>query len=68
MSKLLAIQDNIMSIARNNLIFADSMRLGQYPAERTDYAPVTFVLVNYQTGGPPSRLHTVITSWTHAGH
>ena len=58
--KLLAIQDNIMSIARNNLIFADSMRLGQYPAERTDYAPGTFVLVNYQTGGPPSRLHTVL--------
>jgi hypothetical protein len=60
MSKLLAIQDNIISIARNNLIFADSMHLGQYPAERTDYAPSTFVLVNYQTGGPPSRLHRVL--------
>jgi hypothetical protein len=47
MYKLLAIQDNIMSIARNNFIFADSMHLGQYPAQGTDYAPGTFVLVNY---------------------
>jgi transposase InsO family protein len=58
--KLLAVQDNIMTIARKNLIFADSLHLEQYSAERTDYAPGSFVLVNYQTGGPPSRLHTVL--------
>jgi hypothetical protein len=59
MIKLLAIQDNIMTIARNNIIFTDSMHLGTYPAPRTDHAPGSFVLVKYREGAPPSRLHTL---------
>jgi transposase InsO family protein len=60
MIKLLAIQDNIMTIARNNIIFTDSMHLGTYPAPRTDHAPGSFVLVKYREGAPPSRLHTLL--------
>jgi transposase InsO family protein len=50
--KLLAIQDNIMTIARNNIIFTDSMHLANYPAPRTDHAPGSFVLVKYREGAP----------------
>jgi hypothetical protein len=60
MIKLLAIQDNIMTIARNNIIFTDSMHLGTYPAPRTDHAPGSFVLVRYRDGAPPSRLQTLL--------
>jgi transposase InsO family protein len=60
MIKLLRIQDEIMKIARDNIIFTDSMHLGTYPALRTDYAPGTFVLVKYREGAPPTRLHTVL--------
>jgi len=60
MIKLLATQDAIMTIARNNIIFADSTHLGSYPAPRTDYAPGAFVLVKYREGAPPSRLHTLL--------
>jgi hypothetical protein len=60
MIKLLAIQDNIITIARNNIIFTDSMHLGTYPAPRTDHAPGSFVLVKYREGAPPSRLHTLL--------
>jgi hypothetical protein len=49
-----------MNIARDNVIFTDSMHLGTYPAKRTDYAPGTFVLVKYREGNPPSRLHTLL--------
>jgi transposase InsO family protein len=59
MVKMLAVQDNILTVARNNLIFADSMHLGTYPALRTDYAPGSFVIVKYLEGAPPTRLHTV---------
>jgi hypothetical protein len=60
MIKMLAVQDNILTIARNIIIFADSMHLGTYPALRTDYAPGTFVLVKYREGAPPTRLHAVL--------
>ena len=60
MIKLLRIQDEVMKIARDNIIFTDSMHLGTYPALRTDYAPDSFVLVKYREGAPPTRLHTVL--------
>jgi hypothetical protein len=47
-------------MARNNIIFTDSMHLGNYPAPRTDHAPGSFVLVKYREGAPPSRLHTLL--------
>jgi hypothetical protein len=60
MVKLLAIQDNIMKIARNNIIFTNSMHLANYPAPRTDHPSGSFVLVKDREGGPPSRLHTLL--------
>ena len=60
MIKLLRIQDKVMKIARDNIIFTDSMHLGTYSALRTDYAPDSFVIVKYREGLPPTRLHTVL--------
>jgi hypothetical protein len=60
MINLLAIQDNITTIARNNIVFTDSMQLGCYPSQRTEYAPRSYVLVKYREGAPPSRLHTML--------
>jgi hypothetical protein len=60
MTNLIALQDNIMTIARNNIAFADSMHIANYPAQRTDHAPGSYVLVKYREGAPPSRLHTLL--------
>jgi transposase InsO family protein len=60
MVKLLALQDNIIALARDNIVFTDSMQLGNYPSQRTEYAPRTYVLVKYREGAPPSRLHTML--------
>jgi hypothetical protein len=60
MTKLIALQDNIMTIARNNIAFADSIHIANYPAQRTDHAPGSYVLVKYREGGPPTRLHTIL--------
>ena len=60
MINLLAVQDNITTIARNNIVFTDSMQLGKYPPQRTEFAPRSYVLVKYREGAPPSRLHTVL--------
>jgi hypothetical protein len=57
---LLAVQDNIITIARNNIIFTDSMQLGNCPPKRTEYAPQSYVLVKYREGPPPSRLQTLL--------
>jgi hypothetical protein len=59
-SKLIALQDNIMTIARNYIAFADSIHIANYPAQRTDHAPGSYVLVKYREGGPPTRLHTIL--------
>ena len=32
--------------------------MAQYPAERTQYAPNSYVLVVYREGSAPTRLHT----------
>ena len=55
---LLKVQDKLISIAKNNIIFADNAHMAQYPAERTQYAPNLFVLVLYREGSAPTRLHT----------
>ena len=60
MINLLAVQDNITTIARNNIVFTDSMQLGNYPSQRTEFAPRSYVLVKYREGAPPSRLHTIL--------
>lgn len=60
MINLLAVQDNIITIARNNIIFTDSMQLGNSNPKRTEYAPQSYVLVKYREGAPPSRLHTLL--------
>ena len=60
MTNLIALQDNIMTIARNNIVFADSIHIANYPAQRTDHAPGSYVLVKYREGAPPSRLHTLL--------
>jgi transposase InsO family protein len=60
MVKLLALQDNIIALARDNIVFTDSMQLGNYPSQRTEYAPLSYVLVKYREGAPPSRLHTML--------
>ena len=59
MSKLYSIQNSLIKIAKDNLISADADHMGGYPAERTDFAPGSFVLVQYRTGLPPTRLHTI---------
>jgi hypothetical protein len=60
MTKLIALQDNIMTIARNNIAFADSIHMANYPAQRTDHTPGSYVLVKYREGAPPTRLHTIL--------
>jgi hypothetical protein len=59
MIKLLSLQDNIMTIARTNIAFANSIHIANYPAQRTDHAPGSYVLVKYREGAPPTRLHTI---------
>jgi hypothetical protein len=48
-----------MTIARTNIAFADSIHIANYPAQRTDHAPGSYVLVKYREGAPPTRLHTI---------
>jgi hypothetical protein len=36
------------------------MQLGNYPSQRTEFAPRSYVLVKYREGAPPSRLHTML--------
>jgi hypothetical protein len=67
MINLLAVQDNIITIARNNIIFTDSMQLGNYPPKRTEYAPQSYVLVKYREGRPPLTT-PYSTKGTTSGH
>jgi transposase InsO family protein len=60
MIKLIALQDNIITIARNNIAFADSIHIANYPAQRTGHAPGSYILVKYREGAPPTHLHTIL--------
>jgi transposase InsO family protein len=59
MKNLLAVQDNILALAKANIIFADNAHIGNYSAKRTQYPPDSYVLVQYREGSAPSRLHTI---------
>ena len=55
---LIKVQDKVISIAKKNIIFADDAHMAQYPAERTEYAPNSYVLVIYREVSAPTQLHT----------
>ena len=57
-AKLLRIQDELISYAKESLQLTDSQRLGYYDPERTEFASGDYVLVQYRTGSAPTRLHT----------
>jgi hypothetical protein len=59
MSRMLALQDEIVNKARTVLIETDQMHMAKLQGKPiTVYPPNSFVLVRYRKGAPPSRLHT----------
>jgi hypothetical protein len=58
MKNLLAVQNNILVLAKANIVFADNAHIGGYSPLRTQYPPDAYVLVQYREGSAPSRLHT----------
>jgi transposase InsO family protein len=58
MKNLLAVQENILALAKANIVFADNAHIGNYSAKRTQYSPDSYVLVQYREGSAPTRLHT----------
>ena len=59
MSKLLAMQDNLLKASAKELLRTDLLHTSTKQIHlHKEFAPESFVLVNYRTGAPPSRLHT----------
>jgi hypothetical protein len=52
------VQDNVLPLAKANIVFADNAHIGNYSALRTQYSPDSYVLVQYREGSAPNRLHT----------
>jgi transposase InsO family protein len=59
MSKLLHLQDEIMTTAREVLKNTDELHMASFPNKKpTEYLPDSYVLVKCRTGSTPTRLHT----------
>ena len=60
MKKLLDVQDSMLIVAKSNLIATDDAHLSSNTTSQIHECPVnSFVLVQYRSGKPPTRLHTV---------
>jgi hypothetical protein len=58
-SKMLNLQDEIMTTARKVLKNTDELHMASFPNKKlTEYLPDSYVLVKYRTGSAPIRLHT----------
>ena len=55
---LMNLQDNLLKIARDNLITADLIHMKENDKWRAEYEDNSYVLVRYDTG-PPTRVHTL---------
>jgi transposase InsO family protein len=55
-SKLLSIQDQLLTVARTSLRKADEAHIASYSAARTEFPIGSYVLLTYPTE-PPTRLH-----------
>ena len=53
-SEMSAMQNNLLELLRTDLLHMSTKDFNTHK----DYPPGSFVLVNYRTGAPPSRLHT----------
>jgi hypothetical protein len=58
MKNLLAVQENILALAKANIVFVDNTHIGGYSALRTQYSPDSYVLVQYREGSASTCLHT----------
>ena len=59
MTKLLAMQDSIIKIAVENSLLVDSQHMSSKTTEPFIFEIGSFVLVHYNDGAPPTRLHTI---------
>jgi transposase InsO family protein len=59
MEKLLAMQDSILTIARDNSLLVDSLHMASKSTTQYEFEIGSHVLVRYQSGTPPTRLHTI---------
>ena len=60
MQKLLAMQDSILKIAKENSLLVDSSHMASKPSSPFEFDIGSFVLVHYHSGSPPTRLHTIL--------
>jgi hypothetical protein len=59
MSKMLHLQDEIMTTAGEVLKNTDELYMASFPNKKpTEYLPDNYILVQYRTGSAPTRLHT----------
>ena len=59
MSDLLAIQDNLLKAAAEELLRTDLLHMTTKEQNmHKEYLPNSYVIVHYRTGLPPTRLHT----------
>ena len=57
-SKMLRLQDEVMSTARAILKTSDDQHMASFPNRPTEHLPDSYVLVKYRSGSAPTRLHT----------
>jgi transposase InsO family protein len=59
MIKLLAIQDSLMKVAKEQLLSLDNIHLSSKSDRQYEFPLNSFVLVRYRKSAPPTRLHTI---------
>jgi transposase InsO family protein len=59
MQKLIAMQDNLLTIAKENSLLVDSIHMASKSCQPYEFEIGSFVLVQYHSGKPPTRLHTI---------